>query len=277
MRTKNCTARTVWMISILTCLIMTASVGAADFDDAPFRRHDAESTVRLDYSKWAKFLNAYVRADADGIHRVDYGEVGELETKRLGAMIAELAKIDPGTLNRDEQMAYWINLYNAVTVKVVLDHHPVDSIRDIALPPAGEGGGPWDAALVEVLGRSLSLNDIEHRILRPIWQDERIHYAVNCAALGCPNLAAVPYTGRHVDGLLDRAATTFVNHRRAVSIERGVLRLSSLFDWYSDDFGADREELIEHLVEFARPELVEQLEGFEGEIAYAYDWALNGF
>lgn len=248
-----------------------------DFDDAPFRRHDAESTSRFDYSKWAKFLNAYVRADADGIHRVDYAAVGELETKRLGAMIDELAAVDPGTLSRDEQMAYWINLYNAVTVKTVLDHHPVESIRDIALPPAGEGGGPWDAPLVEVLGRRLSLNDIEHRILRPIWADARIHYAVNCAALGCPNLAAVPYTGRHVDGLLDRAAAAFVNHRRAVRFEHARLHLSSLFEWYADDFGADLEERLEHLAEHAREPLALRLEAFDGEIVYDYDWALNGF
>jgi len=261
----------------LALMIGPARAQDDDFDDAPFRRHDAESTVRLDYSKWAAFLNAHVRADAEGIHRVDYAAVGELETKRLAAWIDELAAVDPGTLARDEQLAFWVNLYNAVTALTVLEHYPVKSIRDIALPPAEEGGGPWDAPRIEVLGRPLSLNDIEHRILRPIWGDPRIHYAVNCAALGCPNLAAVPYTGRHVDGLLDRAAETYVNHPRAVRFERGRLHLSSLFEWYAEDFGDDRAELLAHLVTYARPPLAERLEGYEGEIVYDYDWALNGF
>ncbi|MEO1088179.1 MAG: DUF547 domain-containing protein, partial [Acidobacteriota bacterium] len=173
-------------------------------------------------------------------------------------------------------MAYWINLYNVLTVKTVLEHYPVESIKDIALAPAGAGGGPWDAPLVEVLGRALSLNDIEHRILRPIWADERIHYAVNCAALGCPNLAAVPFTGRTLDGLLDRAAEAFINHPRAVRFDGGRLVLSSIFDWYGVDFG-DREELLEHLAEHARPPVDEQLETFSGEIVFEYDWDLNGF
>ncbi|MEM1177925.1 MAG: DUF547 domain-containing protein [Acidobacteriota bacterium] len=264
-------------ILFLSVLLLSPRLGAQDFDRAPFERFDAESTDRLDFAPWATFLNTYVRADADGIHRLDYRKVGELETKRLAAYVDELAGLEPHKLNRDEQMAYWINLYNALTVKTVLEHYPVESIKEIALPPAAEGGGPWDAPLVEVLGAPLSLNDIEHRILRPIWADERIHYAVNCAAVGCPNLAAVPFTGRTLDGLLDRAAAAFINHPRAVALDGDTLTLSSLFDWYGEDFGADREELLEHLAEHAASPLDEALEAFSGEIVFGYDWALNGF
>jgi len=243
--------------------LVSSSLSAAAkpfFDEEPFRRHNPESTATVDYSEWAAFLSDYVRADADGIHRVDYAQVSDVETKRLAALVDEWSSLDPGALAKDEQMAFWINLYNAATVLTVLEHYPVDSIRDIALPPAGEGGGPWDAPRVTVLGRSLSLNDIEHRILRPIWNDERIHYAVNCAAVGCPNLVAVPFVGHHLEELLERAAETFINHRRAVHFERGQLRLSSLFDWYGQDFGADREELLKRMSSYASPPLDGQLE-----------------
>ncbi|MEM8996793.1 MAG: DUF547 domain-containing protein [Acidobacteriota bacterium] len=261
---------------VMLLLLAPWPASGEDFDLRPFVRHDAESSVRLEYDRWASFLGAHVRADADGIHRVDYGAVGESEKERLAADVEALAAVDPATLPRDEQMAFWINLYNALTVKTVLEHYPVDSIKEIALPPAGPGGGPWDAPLVEVLGRALSLNDIEHRILRPIWADERIHYAVNCAAVGCPNLAAVPFTGPGLDEHLDRAAAAFISHPRAVRFDGDRLVLSSIFDWYGADFG-DREELLEHLAEHADGAVAERVETFSGEIVFEYDWDLNDF
>ena len=159
-------------------------------------------------------------------------------------------------LNRVEQKAYWINLYNALTVKVVLGRHPVKSIRDIRL-----GGlfssGPWDARLATVEGEKVSLNDIEHRILRPIWRDNRIHYAVNCASVGCPNLAAEPYTAANTERLLDEGARAYVNHPRGLFGEKGRITASRIYDWYREDFAASEKGLVDHFRSYAAPALAE--------------------
>ena len=110
----------------------------------------------------------------------------------LEAWIATAAAARPSTLARAEAFAFWANLYNALTLKVVLERHPVRSIRDIrssGVPFDPKGWiGPWRTRLVTVEGRRLSLDDIEHEVMRPTFRDPRVHYAVNCASIGCPNL-----------------------------------------------------------------------------------------
>lgn len=232
------------------------------------------NTATIDHAGWQQILNLYLVAETqDGINRFDYAGITKADRVRLDEYINGLAAIDPRDYKRTEQLAYWINLYNALTVQVVLDHYPVNSIRSIMggmLSP-----GPWDEQLITVAGQPLTLNDIEHRILRPIWLDPRIHYAVNCASLGCPNLAADAYTAAKADAMLDEAARDFINHPRGVSFDDGVLVLSSIYDWYGDDFGPDEQALLGHLRKFAQPELEMQLSGYTGKIKYAYDWQLN--
>ena len=145
------------------------------------------------------------------------------------------------SLNRGEQLAYWINFYNALTVQVILDHYPTDSILDIKISPGFFSIGPWDKKLVTVEGEELSLNDMEHRILRPIWRDPRIHYGVNCASIGCPNLLTTAYTADNVDGLLTENAVAYVNHPRGASLQNGALTVSSIYDWFEEDFGGNED------------------------------------
>ena len=132
------------------------------------------------------------------MNRLRYGDVTKTDKGALDGYIARLEKLPISAHGRNAQKAYWINLYNALTVKVVLDHFPVKSIKDISLSSGLFGGlfggGPWEAKLATVEGEKVSLDDIEHRILRPIWRDNRVHYAVNCASIGCPNLQAEPFT-----------------------------------------------------------------------------------
>ena len=137
---------------------------------------------------------------------------------------------ESGLYSRREQKAFWINLYNALTVRLVAESYSVGSIRDIA--------SPFDTKVVEVEGQPLSLNDIEHRILRPIWSDARIHYAVNCAAIGCPNLLPVAFTGPNTGQLLELAAHGYINHRRGARIEDGGLIVSKIYGWFTEDFGS---------------------------------------
>ena len=100
--------------------------------------------------------------------------------------------------NKKEQLAYWINLYNSLTIKVVLEHYPVKSIKEIKLSGIFKPG-PWKKELVIIEGKKLSLDNIEHDILRPIWKDNRVHYAVNCASIGCPNLQNSAFTAKNSD------------------------------------------------------------------------------
>ena len=212
---------------------------------------------------------------SDGINGFAYGQIVEADRRVLDAYVAGLADVAIGRHRRAEQRAYWINLYNALTVRVVLEHYPVATIRDIDISPGFFSLGPWDRKLVTVEGEALSLNDIEHRILRPIWRDARVHYAVNCAALGCPDLANTAFTAANTDVMLDTAARAYVNHRRGAHVENGILTVSKIYAWYVEDFGDSAEGVIAHLKIYAQPDLAEVLERAEGIDGYAYDWSLN--
>jgi len=235
---------------------------------------DETNPATIDHSDWQEILDVYLVADdPTGINRFRYAAVTTADRNHLQAYIDQLANTDPRDFNRSEQRAYWTNLYNALTVNLVVQYYPVKSIRKI------EGGlfglGPWDEELVEISGAKLTLNDIEHRILRPIFEDPRTHYAVNCASLGCPNLAKYAYTAANMESLLNEGARNFINSSRGVDISDSQLRLSSIYKWFSADFGANEAELIQHLRRYATPELAEQLANFSGRLKYGYDWSLN--
>jgi len=241
-----------------------------------WQAHDPASTLQVDHGSWAEFLARYRSLGADGVARVDYAAVDAQDRQRLEAYVARLARVPVSGLARDGQFAYWVDLYNALTVAVVLRHWPVDGIREIDISPGLFADGPWGAALVEVEGEALSLDDIEHRILRPIWQDPRIHYAVNCAALGCPNLAAEPFTPDNADRLLDAGARAFVNHPRgARATDGGRLVVSSIYRWFREDFGGSDAGVVAHLRRFAAGDLAARLDGRRRIDGHAYDWTIN--
>lgn len=173
------------------------------------------------------------------------------------------------------QRAYWLNLYNALTVKLVLDHYPVRSIREISISPGLLSVGPWRRKLVRIEGEELSLDDIEHRVLRPTWGDPRVHYALNCAALGCPNLQRSAYTAANTEALLARAAREYVNHERGARFEGERLIVSKLYIWFQEDFGGTDRGVIEHLQRYAEPPLAARLARTEGISDSEYDWRLN--
>jgi len=155
--------------------------------------HDPAAAA-IDHAPWDRFAKTYVKPQPDGVNRVAYARVSAADRKALADYVAGLAGVPISAYHRDQQLAYWLNLYNALTVKLVLDHYPVASIRDIDISPGWFSNGPWNKKLVTIEGEAVSLNDIEHRILRPIWRDARIHYAVNCAAVGCPHLKPEAFT-----------------------------------------------------------------------------------
>lgn len=235
--------------------------------------HNASSTEIINHEGWSNWLGKFVTLHADGVNRVDYGRVGETERTQLRSYIDFLASLTISDFNRNEQQAYWINLYNALTVDVILEDYPVDSIRDIK--SGLFSSGPWGRELISVEGQALTLDDIEHRILRPIWQDPRIHYAVNCASIGCPNLQTQAFTATNTNVLMDKAAREFINHERGATVENGDLLVSSIFDWFVSDFGGNDAGVIEHLRQYAGPELLSSLNGIDRIDDDRYDWNLN--
>jgi hypothetical protein len=258
-------------------LLLTSAWAAPKADLWPrWQAHDPASTQTVDHRAWDAFLAAYLVVDhPSGVNMVNYAGVTSEDRAALQAYLDALQTTPVSERNRNEQMAYWINFYNALTVAVILDHYPVDSIRRINISPGFFSRGPWDAPLAAVEGEPLTLNDMEHRILRPIWNDPRIHYAVNCASIGCPDLQLQAYTSANLEIMLERAAREFVNHPRGVDAQGRRLRLSSIYDWFSEDFGRNEQELLEHLTGYADEPLASALRTYSGRISYHYDWDLN--
>ena len=270
------------MIARRALLIVPLALAAGPATAAPaaepwplWERHDAGASATIDHAPWGRFLARFRRDAPDGIARVAYRAVAQADRAALEAEVTLLAGVPISRFNRGEQFAFWVNLYNMLTVLTVLRRYPVASIRDIAISPGWFSSGPWGAKLIEVEGTKLSLDDIEHRILRPIWRDPRIHYVVNCAALGCPDLPVMPLTAATTEAILEAAARCYVNHPRGAAIESGRLVASSIYVWYATDFGPDPVDTVHHLRRYARPDFYTALSHIRQVSADHYDWALN--
>lgn len=219
----------------------------------------------ISHHKWQTILDLYL------IHQGEYtlfkySHVTPQHKEQLDHYVSDLSQTDPRQLNKKEQYAYWINLYNALTVQLILDKYPVSSITKIG---SWFGFGPWDEEITTIAGKQLSLNDIEHRILRPIWGDPRTHYAVNCASLGCPNLQDEAFTAHNTERLLNKAAHQFINSSKGVSFAEDKLILSSIYDWFAEDFGSQK-QLFQHLAQYRTG-----IQSYNNRIEYKYDWKLN--
>ena len=260
-------------------ILMTLSTTARGAPSADlwqrWAAHAPDSGTVVDHAAWDRFLTRYRSTGPDGIARVAYKAVTPGDRIALDAYLAQLSSVSVSALNRPEQKAYWINLYNALTVNVVLQHYPVESIRDINISPGFFTSGPWKKQLIRVENAALTLDDIEHRILRPGWGDPRVHYVLNCASLGCPNLPAEALRRDNLEPMLEAAAVAFVNHPRGVRVEEGAVVASKIYSWFRDDFGADDEAVLAHLRGYARGRLRDALSGARSIDRYSYDWALN--
>ena len=266
------------LIGLVGAMAIAFACGAPEPQEiAGWDVSDETSTATIDHSPWQEILDSYVRTDDSGVNLFDYAAISASadDEAKLTGYVEYLQGLDPSVYSRAEQMAFWINLYNATTVQVVLSEYPVDTIRDIhegVIPNTG----PWGDVHARVNGRDLTLDDIEHGILRPLWRDKRIHYAANCAAYGCPHLLATAFTAANTEALLEEGARDYVNNARGVDfVDEDFIVISSLYQWYAEDFGNTEESVVEHLVDYADADLAARLEGFKGSIDYEYDWSLN--
>jgi hypothetical protein len=224
----------------------------------------ASGTERFDHSTWDSLL---AEGTKDGL--VDY-RFFERNRPRLDQYLADIAAAELSTLEGDQLMALLINAYNAYTVQSILDHPGITSIRDI--------DGVWDTRSHDVGGHQLTLDNIEHNILRPIFKDPRIHVAVNCASQSCAPLPPWAFAGEELEQQLDDWTRSFFNNDKYTRIEGDKLMLSKLLDWYGDDFllpEADpRADSLIAFVALYNDEVASRQDSLEVEFL-DYDWGLN--
>lgn len=270
------------LAAILTAITSPPAHAVGKLTEA-FKAHAAGSSLTVDHTAWDELLAQYVKPGTDGVNRVAYAAFKADGHKKLKDYISTLEAVDPAKLDRPEQFAFWANLYNAKTIDIVLDHYPVRSIRDISLDNSLFGalkssvgaGGPWKTPVVTVAGTKLSLDNIEHDIMRPIFADPRVHYSVNCASYGCPNLAADAFTGAELEAQLDAGAKAFINHPRGIEVQNGTVRASSIYSWFKEDFGGNAAGVLAHARKYASGKLSAKLKNVTAIDSYDYDWSLN--
>lgn len=221
----------------------------------------------VDHGLFGELLKKYVH---DG--KVDYAGF-KAEEDKLDRYLQHLEGVQPGELPRNEQLAFYINAYNAYTIKLVLTGYPnIKSIKDLGTL----WRSPWKKEFVRLEGRTMTLDDIEHGIIRPRFQDPRIHFAVNCAARSCPPLLSEPYGGDTLDRQLDGVATAFVNDPDRNHLKENTLHVSKIFDWYDDDF---KEGIVAFFIQYGSSDLRSRIKGIGDRIKVQYlpyDWTLNG-
>lgn len=212
------------------------------------------------HKPWDELLKKYVSAAGT----VNYQSFKN-DRAKLEAYLKSLTTNPPAeSWKRADQMAYWINAYNAVTVKAVLDHYPLKSIKDI------DGGKVWEKPAITIGGKSYSLNNIEHDMLRKKFSDPRIHFAVNCASASCPKLINEAFTAEKLEAQLNAVAKGFINDASRNKISSNNLQLSAIFDWYKGDF-TTKGTLIDFLNQYSATRI-----SSGASISFLpYDWSLN--
>ena len=269
-------------LAAVAAIALTVPATANDVTER-FRPAATEVDLAVAHDTWDALLKKYVVAGEDGLNRVRYQAFKDSDHTTLKAYVQSLERVKPAKLTRPEQFAFWVNLYNAKTIDIILDNYPVKTIRDIAINEGLVGflkrsvgaGGPWKAKVVTVDGEALSLDNIEHDILRPIFKDPRVHYAVNCASIGCPNLQRTAFTAANQDALLDKGARDFINSSRGFRFVDGGVWASSIYDWFKVDFGDTNRSVLAHAAKYANAERAPKLSGATDIASFGYDWRLN--
>jgi hypothetical protein len=244
------------VIGILAILILIISY--------PISVGAAQDSV--DHSLYGKLLKEHVIKG-----KVDYSGFKKNEAQ-LDAYLASLETIDISALAKQEQMAFYINTYNAWTIKLILSAWPdLKSIKDLG----NLFQSPWKKSFVKLKDQVVTLDHIEHDILRPRYKDPRIHFAINCASISCPPLLDVPYVGAELDRQLDTVTTNFINDSGNNHIKGDALYVSKIFKWFNKDFNGD---VFGFFKRYARGEFKQQLDssGENLKIKFLhYDWGLN--
>ncbi len=220
----------------------------------------------VNHEVWADLLGKYITTG--GVNYAGF----KSEENRLDQYLKMLEDTDTDKLPRNEQYAYYINAYNAWTIKLILSGYPgVKSIKDFGTILKS----PWQKKLVRINGAVITLDDVEHNILRPRFKDPRVHFAINCSAASCPPLRPEPYLGHALDQQLDDSTRSFVNDESSHRLEGNTLYVSRIFKWFSEDFN---ENPLGFYFQYAEGALKEKLTAQKDTIQVKYlnyDWSLN--
>lgn len=221
------------------------------------KEKDAPVLLEEKNDLWNELLAKYVSSDGN----VDYK--GFLKDKeKLQAYLDDMAANNPQKeWSKKEKLVYYINIYNAGTVKLILDNYPTKSIKDI--------NKPWAKEIVKIGENTFSLGDIEHKILRKM-NEPRIHFAINCASYSCPKLMNEAFAVSNIEEMLERATVDFINDPQRNKITEDKLQLSNIFKWYKKDFNS-KGSLINYINPYTENTIDEK-----ANISFLkYDWSLN--
>ncbi len=217
-----------------------------------------EDVTVPDHNLFDILLKEYVSNDGN----VNYSGLKKVEGK-LEEYLNNLSSHPvEDSWTKNEKLAYWINAYNAFTIKLILKNYPVKSIMDI------NNGKAWDLKWIKLGSKTYSLNQIENDIIRPQFKEPRIHFAVNCAAESCPPISNRAYTASNLESMLEKNAKNFITNSKYNSISEKNIEVSRIFDWYGADFG----NLIDYLNKYAETSIKSSAKVKFKE----YDWSLNG-
>ena len=223
-------------------------------------------------------FNALLADVVDARGFVDYAALVQRPAP-LDSYLRRLAATDPSGLPEADRLAFWINVYNAYTLQLVVDNYPVESILDVVSGPfIPTVNSPFRVDFVRVGGETMTLDEVEHSVIREEFDEPRIHFAVVCAARSCPPLRAEAYTGDALDAQLDDQARTFLHNpdKNRVPSGDGTIALSKILDWYAGDFGGSGEAVQAAIAPYFEGEVRATLEqgGYDTEYL-DYDWSLN--
>ena len=233
----------------------------------------AGGVAEPDHSAFDALLRKYVAAD--GVRYAAW-HANPADRQALAAYLTRMQTADVSALGdtpegRRSRLAFWLNLYNAATLDLVLDGFPAKSIKDLG----GALKSPWDREVVVVEGRKLTLNAIENDVIRPAFREPRIHFALNCAAKSCPPLRAEAYTAAALEKQLEEQTSAFLANGRFTRLDGKRLTLSKIFDWYRKDFEAAAGSVVAWVRPY-HPALAALPSAAKVDVTYAeYDWALN--
>lgn len=217
---------------------------------------ESEKEETVSEELYDALLRKYVSTDG----RVNYKAIKSREAE-LDQYLDWLEKQKPSEMSRDGALAFWINAYNAFTIKLITVNYPLSSITDL------DGGNPWDVKRIKLDGRTLSLNQIENEIIRPQFNEARIHFAVNCAAKSCPPLMNKAWTAEKIEEDLERQTRQFINNNNFNVISSNSVKISKIFEWYASDFDG----IVSFLNRYTNTRIKDN-----ASIEYLeYDWALN--
>lgn len=300
----------VWKITLTLALGVFLIAGAAapafaadeGSDNSRWFNHDPSSFKTVDHSNWSKILTATVHVAGSRkwggarinpaantgsrlkgkyggtermkINRIPYVLLRDLHRLAIDRYIRDVQRVAVSKLDRDEQLAFWLNLHNAYVYKIVAGEFPIRKMKGLRLGTK-KTASVWSARSLEIEGVKLSLDDIREDILFAVWDDPLVLYGLTDGTIGSPDILNRAFTGENVAELLNANAEAFINSGRGVkSPRKNKVKVSRVYEWGQKLF-AGEEAVIAHLKDFAKPGLRDKLANAQGISDYFYDWKVN--